>query len=128
MFAVELTKRLDDLKSEVASLLAHPGLARTNLQTSSMIANGSWQEAFAYKLMGPIFQSARMGALSQLRAATELQAQSGEQYGPRFNFRGSPTRCGIAKLALKKEERERLWEVSAKLISQQVNISNSNYI
>ena len=64
--------------------------------------------------MTPIFQSSRMGALPQLLAATALNAKSGEQYGPRFNFRGYPKICQIAPLALDKVDRRRLWELSEK--------------
>ena len=36
--------------------------------------------------MDPMFQSAKMGALPQISAATLSSAQGGEQYGPRFNL------------------------------------------
>ncbi|WP_320667524.1 oxidoreductase [Prochlorococcus sp. MIT 1307] len=117
MFAFELENRLRETKSQVASLLAHPGLARTNLQATSISESGSWLEAFAYKLLDPMFQTARMGALPQLLAATSQNAKGGEQYGPRFNLRGYPKVCPLAPIALESRERKRLWEVSEKLIS-----------
>ena len=116
MFALELDKRAREARIDVASLLAHPGLARTNLQPASVAANQSWQEALAYRLMDPMFQSAAMGSLPQLHAATSPTAHGGEQYGPRFNFRGYPKRCRIAASALKDAERQRLWSVSEKLL------------
>ena len=122
MFALELDKRIRCSKIEVASLAAHPGLARTNLQSTSVALNRSWYEPFFYKLMEPLFQSASMGALPQLFAATEPQAKSGEQYGPRLNFRGDPTLSRIAPLALSKLERQRLWDRSARLIKDLGNI------
>ncbi len=123
MFAIELDLRLKKSNIEIASLSAHPGLARTNLQPKSIEANGSWQEAIAYKLMDPLFQSSYMGSLPQLIAATDPNAKGGEQYGPRFNFRGTPKRCRIAPLALEREEREKLWEISEQLIGNLVAIS-----
>ena len=122
MFSLELNNRLQKSNLDVFSLSAHPGLARTNLQTTSLSAKGSWQESFAYKLMDPMFQSAKRGALPQLLAATNPTAKSGEQYGPRFNFRGSPKSCRIAPLALINSEREKLWEVSEKIIKAFVDI------
>jgi protochlorophyllide reductase len=116
MFALELDKRAQKARIDVASLLAHPGLARTNLQPASVAANQSWQEAFAYRLMDPMFQSAAMGSRPQLHAATSPTAHGGEQYGPRFNFRGYPKRCRIAASALKDAERQRLWSVSEQLL------------
>ena len=116
MFGLELNLKLKEHYSKTSSLLAHPGFARTNLQPKSVKANQSWQEELAYKLMGPIFQSAKMGALPQIAAATLPRAKGGEQYGPRFNFRGFPTTCRNAPKALNQNSRKRLWEISENLI------------
>ena len=123
MFALELSERLKESNINVASISVHPGLARTNLQSTSLTASKSFLEAIAYKLMQPIFQSSRMGALSQLLAATDPNAKSGEQYGPRFNFRGHPKLCRVAPSALKNDARAKLWEVSENLIGDFVDIS-----
>ena len=116
MFGLELNSKLKERNSKTSSLLAHPGLARTNLQPKSIEANQSWQEELAYKLMDPIFQSARMGAMPQISAATLPSARGGEQYGPRFNFRGVPKICKSAPKALNQTSRKKLWEISEKLI------------
>ena len=116
MFGLELDSKLKENNSKTSSLLAHPGFARTNLQPKSVEANQSWQEALAYKLMDPMFQSAKMGALPQIAAATLSSATGGEQYGPRFNFRGFPKICRNAPKALNQTSREKLWEISEKLI------------
>ena len=116
MFGLELNLKLKETNSKTSSLLAHPGFARTNLQPRSVETNQSWQEELAYKLMDPMFQSAKMGALPQITAATLPTAKGGEQYGPRFNFRGLPKICRNAPKALDKKSRKRLWEISEKLI------------
>lgn len=116
MFALELDNRLRNTGSKLSSLVAHPGLARTNLQSTSLVSSNSWQESVLYKLMAPLFQSASMGVLPQLLAATSPEAQSGEQYGPRFNLRGYPQLCRTAPLALNIRFRQRLWNISEGLI------------
>ena len=116
MFGLELNYKLKKRNSKTSSLLAHPGLARTNLQKKSVEANQSWQEELAYKLMDPMFQSAKMGALPQISAATLMSAKGGEQYGPRFNFRGFPKICRNAPKALNQTSRKKLWETSELLI------------
>ncbi len=116
MFGLELNSKLKERNSKSSSLLAHPGFARTNLQPKSVEANKSWQEELAYKFMNPMFQSAKMGALPQIAAATLSSAQGGEQYGPRFNFRGFPKICRNAPKALNQSSRKKLWEISEKLI------------
>ena len=116
MFGLELNTRLKESNSKILSLLAHPGFARTNLQPNSVKANKSFVEKVAYKLMDPMFQSAEMGALPQIAAATLTSAKGGEQYGPRFNFRGHPKICKNAPKALNQNSRKRLWEISENLI------------
>ena len=76
MFAIELQNRLDAEGASILSAAAHPGLARTNLQPASVASSGSWLESFSYRLMDPLFQSAAMGALPQLFAATAPGCQS----------------------------------------------------
>ncbi|MCT0200637.1 SDR family NAD(P)-dependent oxidoreductase [Synechococcus sp. CS-1325] len=117
MFALELQERLSASGSTLASLAAHPGLARTNLQPASLAAAGSRLEGLAYRLMDPLFQSAAMGALPQLHAATAPEARGGELYGPDQwgGMRGWPTQARIAPAALDSSQRRRLWELSESL-------------
>ena len=117
MFALELDARLREKGSPIRSLAAHPGLARTDLQPTAIATGGNRMEALAYRLMDPLFQSATMGALPQLHAATAETAQGGEHYGPDQlgGMRGHPTRCRIAPAALDREQRQRLWQLSEQL-------------
>ena len=118
MFALELEARQQEQGSGIRSLAAHPGLARTDLQPTAIATGGNRLEALAYRLMDPLFQSATMGALPQLHAATAETAQGGEHYGPDQwgGMRGHPTRCQIAPPALDREQRQRLWQLSERLI------------
>ncbi|MBM5815525.1 MAG: SDR family NAD(P)-dependent oxidoreductase [Cyanobacteria bacterium K_Offshore_surface_m2_239] len=117
MTALELQERLLERGSAVLALAAHPGLARTNLQPASVAMNGSWLEARAYRLMDPLFQSAAMGALPQLFAATAPEAVPGGHYGPDQwgGMRGHPKAVPVAPAARDAERRQRLWAVSAEL-------------
>ena len=68
--------------------------------------------------MDPLFQSAGMGALPQLHAATAATAQGGEHYGPEQfgGLRGAPVLCRVAPAAKQPTERQRLWSLSEQLI------------
>jgi protochlorophyllide reductase len=118
--ALELQRRLQATGSGVWSLAAHPGLARTNLQPASVAASGARLEAVAYRLMDPLFQSAAMGALPQLFAATAAEAEPGGHYGPsRFGgLNGWPAPARVAPAALDPEQGGRLWQVSEQLCRQ----------
>lgn len=120
MFALELQQRLEAEASGVISLAAHPGVARTNLQPASVAASGSRLEPLAYRLMGPLFQSAAMGALPQLYAATAADASPGGHYGPDQwgGMRGWPTAVRVAPAALDASQRQRLWQRSEELVAQ----------
>jgi protochlorophyllide reductase len=117
MFTLELQQRLEAEGSGVRSLAAHPGVARTNLQPASVAASGSWLEPLAYRLMGPLFQSAAMGALPQLFAATAAEARPGGHYAPDQwgGMRGWPSEARPAPAALDAQQRQRLWSVSEEL-------------
>ena len=118
MTALELQRQLEQEGSSVLSLVAHPGLARTNLQPTSVASKNAKLEGLAYRLMDPLFQSAAMGALPQLFAATAPEAKAGVFYGPGGfgNLRGYPTSCRMPPQALDAEACARLRSVSAALI------------
>ena len=117
MFALELQQRLDAEGSGVRSMAAHPGVARTNLHQASAVASGSNLEPLAQRLLQPLFQSAAMGALPQLFAATAPQAEPGGHYGPDQwgGMRGWPTTVRVAPAALDPGQRQQLWAVSEQL-------------
>jgi len=117
MTALELQQRLSAAGSTVRSLVAHPGLARTNLQPTSVAARGSRLEALAYRLMDPLFQNAAMGALPQLYAATATEADPAVFHGPGglANLKGHPAACRPVPAAQNSAHRQQLWETSAAL-------------
>jgi protochlorophyllide reductase len=132
MFTLELQRRLQqevDLRpggpgeSPPMALAAHPGFARTNLQPASIALNGSRLEAWAYRLMDPLFQTAAMGALPQLHAATAPAVQPGGFYGPDQlgGLRGYPRPAKLAPAALDEASCRRLWDVSEALCAARVS-------
>lgn len=117
LFALELQERLRRMGSGTLSLAAHPGIARTQLQPTSVAANGRKLEALAYRLMDPLFQSAAAGALPQLFAATAAGVSGGELIAPGAlgETRGAPGRGRLPAAARDPQLRARLWEVSEQL-------------
>jgi NAD(P)-dependent dehydrogenase (short-subunit alcohol dehydrogenase family) len=114
LFAVELERRLRAAGSTVSSMAAHPGYAATNLQTAA--------PPFFDRLVGSlgnvlIAQSADMGALPSLYAATFPGLPGGTYVGPDGigEQRGHPRPVGMASAARDQETARRLWEVSEEL-------------
>lgn len=87
LFAYELDRRLSAAGSTVKSLAAHPGYASTGLQGHTQ---SIWDRVMD---VGNLFaQSAEMGALPELYAATVPDLPSGSYIGPDgpFEQRGHP--------------------------------------
>jgi NAD(P)-dependent dehydrogenase (short-subunit alcohol dehydrogenase family) len=114
MFALELDRRLRAAGSSVKSLAAHPGWAATNLQYAgpplfdrvvAHVGNKVWA------------QSADMGALPTLYAATEPGLEGGTYVGPDgvLEQRGHPEPCSMSGAARDEEAARRLWEVSEEM-------------
>ncbi len=115
MFALELSQKLKE--KNILSLAAHPGIAKTNLFNAQR-PNPSRIEKLSLELFSPIFQTAEMGALPQLYAATSNKVRSGDHYGPKYNFRGYPKLSKTSPAALNTSERKNLWNKSFEIIHQ----------
>ncbi len=114
LFALELDRRARAAGAPLVSAAAHPGYAATKLQTSSPPAH----EALAMRLINPLVaQSAAMGALPLLFAATVDDLPGGTYIGPDGpgEMRGNPRPVSPNRRAEDGEVARRLWEVSERL-------------
>ena len=114
MLMLELARRSKAAGLNLVGNAAHPGYARTNLQTS-----GPGRELNMVERVFTTFTShdAAHGALPTLRAATSPEATSGSYYAPdrMFNLKGDPILVKLPKPALDEAAARRLWEVSEQL-------------
>jgi NAD(P)-dependent dehydrogenase (short-subunit alcohol dehydrogenase family) len=116
LFVRELARRASEAQIDLVSVGAHPGYARTRL-----VANGPAQ---GHPLLGAVFrgctplvgQSARSGALPQLRAATDPSVRGGDYLGPRvLGWRGRPVRSPQASASRDDAAAAALWAESERL-------------
>jgi NAD(P)-dependent dehydrogenase (short-subunit alcohol dehydrogenase family) len=114
MFALELDRRLREAGSTVKSLAAHPGYSATNLQSA---AAPLLDRLFMKVSNAVVAQSADMGALPTLYAATEPGLEGGTFVGPDgiFEGRGHPEPVAPSGAARDEDVARRLWEVSEEL-------------
>jgi NAD(P)-dependent dehydrogenase (short-subunit alcohol dehydrogenase family) len=117
MFTYELQRRLTAAQAPTMALAAHPGTARTNLaRHMSPLSNAAMGSG-----LGPLnswwVQSAEMGALPTLRAATDPAATAGAYYGPDgfMQFTGNPVLVRSSGRSHNAEVQRRLWAESEKL-------------
>ncbi len=113
LFAYELQRRLAAAGKPLIALAAHPGYASTGL-TRYMPA---LMRAGSRAIEPLIAQSAEMGALPLLRAATDPKARGGEYYGPggRIQTKGYPTLARSSARSHDEELARRLWAESERL-------------
>src|SRR3954451_23013566 len=112
-FGLGLHRLLEEAGAPAASLIAHPGLANTELQAVSVDeTGGGLSQRFFHVLATRTGMAARDGARSQLRAATDPHAASGEFYGPAFVNNGPPVRKPIMRRVGLSRGISRLWEAS----------------
>ncbi|MER5942025.1 oxidoreductase [Streptomyces sp. NPDC001928] len=112
-FGLGLHRELQRAGAPTASLIAHPGLSDTDLQTVSVEGSGGGaSQRFFHALARHTGMSAEDGALPQLRAATDPAAKGGEFYGPLFVNNGAPVRKPILRRLGMDRAVAKLWEVS----------------
>jgi NAD(P)-dependent dehydrogenase (short-subunit alcohol dehydrogenase family) len=115
MFCFELARRAADADVPLKSVAAHPGYAATNLQFAG--PSKFYERAVMAVSNKVIAQSADMGALPSLYAATVADLPSGSFVGPDgfMEGRGHPHVVSGAGRAYDHEAWAKLWEVSESL-------------
>jgi NAD(P)-dependent dehydrogenase (short-subunit alcohol dehydrogenase family) len=114
LFALELDRRLRSAGSTAISLAAHPGYAATNLQSAAP----PLLDRTVMRVTNALFaQSAEMGALPLLYAATRSHLQGGLLIGPDGfeEQRGYPKVTQPVKAGRDEQSAKRLWSVSEEL-------------
>ncbi|WP_103351407.1 oxidoreductase [Amycolatopsis sp. CA-128772] len=116
IFGVELDRRLRSAGLPIASVLAHPGLTRTNLTPRAWEHRGRLGQAIA-RLGLLATQPGERGALPQLYAATAPGVQSGQFFGPAglAETRGRVTEARLTPKAADPATGRRLWAAAQEL-------------
>lgn len=108
LFAYELQRKLAAASQNTISVAAHPGYSATNLQSGSGL----------FSALNPLIaQSASMGALPTLFAATHTEVQGGDYIGPRSfgGWRGYPAIVQSNPASHDESIAKKLWAVSEEL-------------
>ena len=123
-FGLGLQQEFERAGVRAASLVAHPGLSNTDLQSHTVAEGGGGASApFWHALARYTGMSAQDGARSQLRAATDPAAQGGEFYGPLFVNNGPPVRKPVLRRVGLDKAISRLWAVSERETGLALDVS-----
>jgi NAD(P)-dependent dehydrogenase (short-subunit alcohol dehydrogenase family) len=107
-FAYELERKLKNNSNAPIISSSHPGWTKTELDRHSGLAS----------FLGNIVaQTAEMGTLPTLRAATDLNVKTGSYYGPSrmMEMRGNPIIVKSNKKSKNEKIAKELWDLSEKL-------------
>ncbi|MEU8231434.1 oxidoreductase [Actinoplanes sp. NPDC048967] len=116
IFGVELDRRLRAAGSPVISVLAHPGLTRTNLTPRAWEHRGRLGRVIA-RVGLVATQPVEQGALPQLRAATDPEVRGGQFFGPAglWETRGRVAEARFSREATDPAAGGRLWAAAEEL-------------
>ena len=116
IFGIELHRRLHAAGSPILSVLAHPGLTRTNLTPRAWEHRGRLGRVIARAGLLAT-QPAEQGALPQLFAATGPDVRGGQFFGPGslWETRGRVTEARLSRDATDPTTGERLWSAAEHL-------------
>lgn len=95
------------------SLIAHPGLSDTDLQSTTVEeGGGGWLGRASHRLAARTGMSPEEGARPQLRAATDPDAGGGDFYGPLFVNNGPAVKRPVLRRLGLQHAIDTLWKVS----------------
>lgn len=118
LFTAELQRRADAAGVPLLAVAAHPGYAATGLQSAGPRMRGrGWEERLMEVANGVLGQSAAMGALPTLFAATAPGLPGNAYVGPDgfLEQRGHPRLVDRSSAAKDASAARRLWSVSEQL-------------
>ena len=122
-FTLGLQREFEKAGAAAMSLMAHPGLTNSDLQSRTVREGGpggSWEN-----IAGRIGMSVADGALPQLRAATDPNASGGEMYAPRFAMVGSPVRRPVLRKNGLDQALADLWQVSERETGLRIDVAST---
>jgi NAD(P)-dependent dehydrogenase (short-subunit alcohol dehydrogenase family) len=111
-FGLGLQRVFGRAGARAQSLIAHPGLTHSDLQTRTVAeGGGGWIGGFSAWMAKYTGMDVEHGAMPQIRAATDPRAKGGEFYGPRFGNFGPAVRLPVLRPGAEKAI-STLWRIS----------------
>jgi NAD(P)-dependent dehydrogenase (short-subunit alcohol dehydrogenase family) len=125
VFGLEFDRRLRGRSANTASVIAHPGVAVTNIVSNGM--GTGLKGRIVNSLLPFVAQSDDRGSWPLLYAATSPEAHGGGYYGPDgiAEIKGTPVKVKPKPHALDPVAGKRLWEISEMLTGVRYEALNS---
>ena len=110
---------MQDKNSKVKALIAHPGLAMTDLQNTTIVDGG--MGAFMTGKMMSGGQTMEDGAIGIIKCIGDSDAMSGDFYGPgsgKMDMKGPVVKFGLEEFYDNRKTKDLLWEKSCDAIGE----------
>jgi NAD(P)-dependent dehydrogenase (short-subunit alcohol dehydrogenase family) len=122
LYTYELQKWFKKNNINSMAVAAHPGSSSTNL---ARYVENKWLFKTFKPLLMLMTQDQAQGALPQIRAAVDPNAQGGTYYGPNGfgEFKGSPVVVTSNGTSHSEEDAKKLWEISENLTGLTYSVS-----
>ena len=123
-FTACLHEKLKNAKSQIKALVAHPGLATTQLQNTT-VKDGGMGKWFTQQFM-KMGQTPQDGSIGILKCMTDLDAQSGSFYGPGTGVpaaKGEVIHFDLESFYDNPVTKKLLWEKSCEAIGEEFVIT-----
>lgn len=112
-FGLGLQQKFKAAGVSAESLIAHPGLSHTDLQsTTAAEGGGGWLGRTSETLAARTGMPPHKGVRPQLRAATDPRAKGGQMYGPLLASNGPAVKRPILRRIGLDKRIDQLWDVS----------------
>ncbi len=126
LFSAEFNRRAAENNIRTKAYIAHPGLSSTNLFPVPGIKNNKLLMKVVHFFVRGIGQSAAMGSLGAILAATAPNAETDKIYGPtdskgRPGQKGFPVGADLEPHRLDKKAAKKLWNLSLELTKNYAN-------
>ncbi|MBT4149981.1 MAG: SDR family NAD(P)-dependent oxidoreductase [Candidatus Marinimicrobia bacterium] len=118
-FTACLHEKLQAKNSKIKALIAHPGLAMTNLQDTT-IKDGGMGAFMTGKMMGG-GQTMEDGAIGIIKCIGDSEAMSGDFYGPgsgKMDMKGPVVKFGLEEFYDNRKTKDLLWNKSCDAIGE----------
>ena len=122
-FTACLHEKFSKINSNIKALVAHPGLAMTQLQDTT-IRDGGMGSWFSGKMMGS-GQTMEDGAIGLITCMIDINVKSGEFYGPgsgKMAMKGPVVKFNLEDFYNNRQTKDLLWSKSCEAIGEDFNI------
>jgi len=119
-FTACLHEKFERSELNLKALVAHPGLAMTDLQTTTV--NDGGMGAMLARQMMKYGQTMEDGALGIIKCMVDVDAKSGEFYGPgtgMLALKGPVIKFGLEKFYNNRKTKDLLWTKSCEAIGEE---------